>query len=156
MEADSTPSNPNIQESVPPRMPYPTHQPPPTYAQVVTDPAYHQPYNPNQNAPVPHPTVYQPVQYVVTTTTAPRVMGEAHQSRYNDYMCWSIMSMLFCCLPFGLVALVLTCKTQEANALQDFQSAMSYSKGTFRCNMAALILGASCYVLLFVYMVFLK
>ncbi|KAG9465987.1 hypothetical protein GDO78_017386 [Eleutherodactylus coqui] len=133
-------------------MPDPTQQPPPNYAEVATVPAYPPQYYPNQVAPGPQPVVYQPVQYAVPVVTVPPVMGAGLGPTYDDYMCWSIVSLLCCCLPIGVAALIFSCKTQDANARQDLNSARSYSSTARTLNLIAVVLGVLSYIFISVFM----
>lgn len=154
MEVDPKPSCPDFQDLDPPQIsPYPSQQPPPTYAQAITAPAYGQPYYPSQFTPVPQAMPYQPTQYVVTAGTAPPLVGAALQPKYSDYMCWSVFSLLFCCLPLGLAALIISRKTQDDLARQDLFSARSHSATARGLNILAMILGVFCYISITTYMV---
>lgn len=42
-----------------------------------------------------------------------------------DYLVWSILELLFCCLPFGVVGLVYSIQANTAKAAGRYQEAMS-------------------------------
>ncbi|KAM4016698.1 uncharacterized protein ACNLHF_002918 [Anomaloglossus baeobatrachus] len=144
------PATPYTQGAAPthhPAPPYaqggaPTHHPAPPYTQGGA-PVHPQPYYPNQYAPGPQqPMVYQPTQQVVTVAPAPPVEAPL-QPTSSDYMCLSVMNILCCCLPFGIVALVFSCKTQNAIARNDLFSARVHSAMALGANIMAMIVSSS-------------
>ncbi|XP_019620882.1 PREDICTED: protein SPEC3-like [Branchiostoma belcheri] len=63
------------------------------------------------------------------------------QSRANDYMGLSIFTLLCCCLPLGIAAIVSSCETQDANNAGDINRAQSASNRAKLLNYWALGLG---------------
>ncbi|CAH1250181.1 TMEM91 [Branchiostoma lanceolatum] len=63
------------------------------------------------------------------------------QSRANDYMGLSIFTLLCCCLPLGIAAIVSSCETQDANNAGDINKAQSASNRAKLLNYWALGLG---------------
>ncbi|KAL1272163.1 hypothetical protein QQF64_031179 [Cirrhinus molitorella] len=85
----------------------PTAPPPPAYQQ---NPAGYPPSFPSQPVPQgPYTQGPHPGQTVVTVQPAVYVMAAPHASPEPDYMCYSIFTMLCCCFPLGLVALIYSC-----------------------------------------------
>ncbi|XP_014915130.1 synapse differentiation-inducing gene protein 1-like [Poecilia latipinna] len=61
----------------------------------------------------------------------------------NDYFCYSIFTMLFCCLPLGIAALVSSIATRNAIARRDWQMAVQSSRRALMLNHIALGMGIS-------------
>ncbi|OCT71103.1 hypothetical protein XELAEV_18038012mg [Xenopus laevis] len=107
---------------------------------------------PNRNDPVDPPlyenaetTAYftQPPsapQHTVVINTQP-TMIPAPQRIYKDYLGCSITTLICCCLPIGIAALVFSCKTREDLIRGDMVSAAIDSRTAFTLNMVALGLG---------------
>ncbi|XP_052425481.1 proline rich transmembrane protein 1B-like [Carassius gibelio] len=58
-----------------------------------------------------------------------------------DYLGYSIFTMLFCCLPLGIAAVVYSCYTRDANLAGQREIAMSHSRAAFILNNVALGIG---------------
>ncbi|RXN07932.1 synapse differentiation-inducing gene protein 1-like [Labeo rohita] len=76
-----------------------------------------------------------------------------------DYMCYSIFTMLFCCLPLGIAATVCSCNTRDANVSGQQELAVRSSRTAFILNNIALCLGiliitAAAILLLYMHRVF--
>jgi len=56
-----------------------------------------------------------------------------------NYLAWSILNMIFCCLPFGIVGLVYAI---QANSAADAVTAYDASTKAKAWNLAATIIGA--------------
>ncbi|CAJ0957792.1 unnamed protein product [Ranitomeya imitator] len=147
MKKNSEIRNPRDQEAALPLIPNPTQQPSPSYVQGVVAPALHQMYHPNQYVPgLGQPMDYQPAQHVVTVGTAPPLVGAPLQPEYRDYMLWSIVNMLFFCLPLGIAALIFSYKAKRAIARNDLNSAKSHSFTVWVLNIIATTLATCCYI----------
>ncbi|PIO32774.1 hypothetical protein AB205_0103240 [Aquarana catesbeiana] len=110
-----------------------------------------QPYYPG---PYPmQPFIYQPNTNNLTITMQPAgacaptpavAAGATGTARppvqYEGYLCWSIFSMLCCCCPLGLAAIIYACKAQSASHARD-ERASSHSRIARNLNIAALVLG---------------
>ncbi|PIO32773.1 hypothetical protein AB205_0103230 [Aquarana catesbeiana] len=126
--------------------PYPRQFPQPNYPSDPTNPEYMPiPQNPGPN-PMQQ-VVYQPntdntiMMQPATASAAPSPI------RYKDYMYWSIFNMLCCCFPVGLAATIYAYKTKSANDERD-ERASSYSRITYKLNIAALVLGVLAFILI--------
>ncbi|XP_053738044.1 interferon-induced transmembrane protein 3-like isoform X2 [Synchiropus splendidus] len=104
-----------------------------------------QPYPQNQYGPMnPSTVVVQPTMYVAQAPLANPV---------NDHLCYSIFTMLCCCLPLGIAALIYSINTREANNLGDRMAAERSSRTARTLNHVALGLGLGCFILTLVYVV---
>ncbi|KAL1258753.1 hypothetical protein QQF64_009330 [Cirrhinus molitorella] len=117
----------------------PTAPPPPAYQQ---NPAGYPPSFPSQPVPQgPYTQGPHPGQTVVTVQPAVYVMAAPHASPEPDYMCYSIFTMLCCCFPLGLVALIYSCSTQDANHSGQRQLAKKNSATARTLNNIGLFIG---------------
>ncbi|KAA0702535.1 hypothetical protein E1301_Tti011172 [Triplophysa tibetana] len=69
-----------------------------------------------------------------------------------DYMCYSIFTLLCCCLPLGIVALVNSVSTRNANISGQHLLAEKSSRNARNWNHAALIFGI---IILGLYLVYI-
>ncbi|XP_062255546.1 proline-rich transmembrane protein 1-like [Platichthys flesus] len=116
--------------------------PPPPYGNQAYG---HQPH-PMQEYPA-HPstvTVHQPVVYVTRSPLAEPV---------SDYMCYSIFTLMCCCLPLGIAALIYSISTREANHSGDQLAAERSSRLARTLNHVGLGLGLAVVILMAVYLV---
>ncbi|KAM4568729.1 uncharacterized protein V3H82_012837 [Fundulus diaphanus] len=104
-----------------------------------------QPYPMNQQYPGQGAPVA--VQSTVYVTQAPLV------NPVNDYMGYSIFTMLCCCLPLGIAALIYSISAREANHIGDRMSAERNSRTARTLNHVALGLGLASLLLIIIYMV---
>ncbi|XP_051721060.1 synapse differentiation-inducing gene protein 1-like [Ctenopharyngodon idella] len=63
-----------------------------------------------------------------------------------DYLCYSIFTMLCCCLPLGIVALIYSINTRNANMSGQQQIAENNSKMALTVNHIALGIGLALFV----------
>ncbi|XP_059424420.1 trafficking regulator of GLUT4 1-like isoform X2 [Carassius carassius] len=113
--------------------------PPPPYQ---ANPAGYPPSFPSQPVPQgpytqwPHPgqpvVAVQPAVFVTTTPLANLV---------PDYFAYSIFTMLCCCWPLGIAALVFSCSTRNANFAGQRELAEKNSKTALNLNHAAFGIG---------------
>nr|XP_055067203.1 transmembrane protein 91-like [Misgurnus anguillicaudatus] len=98
------------------------------------------PVGPYGTGPYPgyHAVVVQPTVYV---TAAPLV------SPLPDYLGYSIFTMLCCCLPLGIAALIYSISTRNANMTGQPQIAEKNSKMALTLNHVALGIGLTIIVL---------
>ncbi|CAJ1062039.1 proline-rich transmembrane protein 1-like [Xyrichtys novacula] len=102
-----------------------------------------QPYPAGQ--PYPGQTVVvQPKHYVVPTPL---------QNPVNDYLAYSIFTMLCCCLPLGIAALIYSITTREANHTGDQLGAERSSRMARTLNHVGLGIGLGTIILCIVYAV---
>ncbi|XP_020489703.1 proline rich transmembrane protein 1B [Labrus bergylta] len=98
-----------------------------------------QPY-PGQPASI----IVQPTQYV---TPIPL------QHPVNDYLCYSVFTMICCCLPLGVAALIYSISAREANIVGDRITAERSSRTSRTLNHVALGIGIGVFILSIVYLV---
>ncbi|XP_027868001.1 proline-rich transmembrane protein 1-like isoform X1 [Xiphophorus couchianus] len=104
-----------------------------------------QAYSPGQQYPgQPAPIVMQPTVYV---TQGPLT------NPVNDYLGYSIFTMICCCLPLGIAALIYSISAREANHTGDRMSAERNSRTAKTLNHVALGLGLGSLVLCIIYIV---
>uniref|UniRef100_UPI0037E93DA3 proline rich transmembrane protein 1B isoform X2 n=1 Tax=Semicossyphus pulcher TaxID=241346 RepID=UPI0037E93DA3 len=97
-----------------------------------------QPYPGGQQATV----IVQPTQYVVPVPLEHPV---------NDYLCYSIFTLMCCCLPLGVAALIYSISAREANSVGDRAKAERSSKTARTLNHVGLGIGLGFMVLYIVY-----
>ncbi|XP_008285129.1 interferon-induced transmembrane protein 1-like isoform X2 [Stegastes partitus] len=140
------PAPPPYQDAPYPEMPppgpgYPPQQGfPPQYG----GPAYgHQPY----------PMVHQYPAQPGTVTVQPTVFVSAGPlaNPVNDYLGYSIFTLLFCCLPLGVAALIYSISAREANHVGDQVTAERSSRMARTLNHVALGLGIGGLILTLVF-----
>ncbi|XP_008285127.1 interferon-induced transmembrane protein 1-like isoform X1 [Stegastes partitus] len=140
------PAPPPYQDAPYPGMPppgpgYPPQQGfPPQYG----GPAYgHQPY----------PMVHQYPAQPGTVTVQPTVFVSAGPlaNPVNDYLGYSIFTLLFCCLPLGVAALIYSISAREANHVGDQVTAERSSRMARTLNHVALGLGIGGLILTLVF-----
>ncbi|KAK5862670.1 hypothetical protein PBY51_018040 [Eleginops maclovinus] len=107
---------------------------PPQYGGAVGQ----QPYPMGQQATV----TVQPTVYVTQVPLAYPI---------NDYLCYSIFTMLCCCLPLGIAALIYSISTREANHVGNRQGAERSSRIARILNHVGLGIGIGLVVLYIVY-----
>lgn len=73
----------------------------------------------------------------------------------NDYLGYSIFTMLCCCLPLGIAALIYSISAREANHVGDRMSAERNSRTARTLNHVALGLGLGSIILFIIYIVVL-
>ena len=59
----------------------------------------------------------------------------------KDYMVFSILTTIFCCIPFGIIAIVYSSKVSKLIAVGDFEGASNASRNSKIWNIAALVSG---------------
>lgn len=91
------------------------------------------------NCPVPGTVIVNTVQPMVVTTQTTVISTQTPP--YKDYLVWSILNLIFCCLIFGIVALIFSLQTQSSKKHQDWESAKKYSCVALGFNVAAMLLG---------------
>ncbi|XP_077432813.1 uncharacterized protein LOC144058299 isoform X1 [Vanacampus margaritifer] len=99
--------------------------------------------------------LYPPQQATVTVQPTVFVTRSPLENPVNDYMCYSIFTLLCCCLPLGIAALIYSINTREANHSGDQLVAERCSRTARTLNHVALGLGIGGVILLIVYIVVL-
>ncbi|XP_052425480.1 proline rich transmembrane protein 1B [Carassius gibelio] len=91
----------------------------------------------------PGMAVYPQVGYDGQTgvTVQPTVVMTTVVMAAPDYLGYSIFTMLCCCLPLGIAAVVYSCYTRDANLAGQREIAMSHSRVAFILNNVALGIG---------------
>ncbi|KAJ7304114.1 hypothetical protein JRQ81_011639 [Phrynocephalus forsythii] len=106
-------------------------QPPPSMGYGLSPP-----YPPYYNQPAAGvnqgPSAHVPLAVVVT---------EPQPAYFPDFLCYSILTMIFCCFPFGLAALVFSLQTRQANLSGNYAAARKNSSLAQTLNQIALGLG---------------
>ncbi|XP_049901920.1 proline-rich transmembrane protein 1-like isoform X2 [Epinephelus moara] len=139
------------------------HAPPPPYNDQPY-PGYPQPgpgypgYPPQQQGYVPPPQ-YGGAPYgqhpgqpnAVTVQPTVFVTQGPLTNPVNDYLCYSIFTMLCCCLPVGVAALIYSISAREANHVGDRMGAERSSRMARTLNHVALGIGIGLLVLTIVY-----
>lgn len=96
--------------------------------------------NPNPSAPMPPgqqpggPGGYAPPGYAPQGYAGPA-------PNIPDYLVWSIITTLCCCLPLGIAGIVLSVQTKSEMKIGNFAAAQEKSKYAFYCNLIGLIVG---------------
>ncbi|XP_057690546.1 synapse differentiation-inducing gene protein 1-like [Corythoichthys intestinalis] len=98
---------------------------------------------------------YPPQPATVTLQPTVFVTRSPLENPVKDYMCYSIFTLLCCCLPLGIAALVYSINTREANLSGDQMSAERCSRTARTLNHVSLGLGIGSFMLLIVYLVVL-
>ncbi|XP_048010221.1 synapse differentiation-inducing gene protein 1-like isoform X2 [Megalobrama amblycephala] len=122
--------------------------PPPAYQD---NPAGYPTSFPSQ--PVPPGSDVQgpyPGQPVVAMQPAVFVTATPLTNPLPDYLCYSIFTMLFCCFPLGIAALVFSCSTQNANYSGQQALAEKNSKTARTLNHVGVAIGLVFLVLLII------
>ncbi|CAL8288974.1 unnamed protein product [Merluccius merluccius] len=102
-----------------------------------------QPLAPGQQCPMqPGSIMVQPTVYVTRPPLAQPV---------NDYMGYSIFTMLCCCLPLGVAALIYSISTRDANMAGDQITAARNSNTARKLNHVSMGIGLTGMILTVVY-----
>ncbi|CAG6015948.1 unnamed protein product [Menidia menidia] len=104
---------------------------------------------PSPYAPQPSPYTAQPASYIVQTTQVSHVP----QTHVNDYLAYSIFTMLCCCLPLGIGALISSISVREANERGDQQAAAQKSRTALILNNVALGIGRVVFVSVIIFVI---
>ncbi|XP_051721061.1 trafficking regulator of GLUT4 1-like [Ctenopharyngodon idella] len=127
--------------------------PPPAYQD---NPAGYPPSVPSQPVPPgPYAQGPYPGQSVVAVQPTVFVTAAPLASPQPDYMCYSIFTMLCCCFPLGIAALVFSCSTQNANYSGQQALAEKNSKTARTLNHVGVTLGLV-FIVLYIILHFVK
>ncbi|RXN07930.1 synapse differentiation-inducing gene protein 1-like [Labeo rohita] len=136
------------QPAPPPYQPNPEYQVPSTNPNLSGYPNHPYgvpggPQGPYTQQPLQGTSAYPQVAYVGQTgmIIKPTVVVMPMVAAAPDYIFYSIFTMLCCCLPLGIAAVVFSCNTRNANLAGQRELAMSSSKVAFILNNVALGLG---------------
>lgn len=123
--------------------------PPPAYQD---NPAGYPHSFPSQPIPQgPYTQGSYPGQTVVALQPAVFVTAAPLASPVPDYLGYSIFTMLCCCLPLGIAALIYSCSTRDANYSGHRELAERSSKTTLILNHVSLGIGVLFTVLFIIY-----
>ncbi|XP_036071941.1 proline-rich transmembrane protein 1 isoform X2 [Oryzias melastigma] len=142
---------PMVHSPLPPPYQDMPHQGPPPQQQAFGYPAqcagagYNQPpaFMNQQHPAQPHTVTVQPTVYV----------AQAPLNPVKDYMGYSIFTLLCCCLPLGIAALIHSINAREANFSGDRMRAERNSRTAKTLNHVALGIGLLSLTLMIVYIV---
>ncbi|XP_069596876.1 dispanin subfamily A member 2b-like [Ranitomeya imitator] len=81
--------------------------------------------------------MYQPTSDVVDMQPGP----VPHQTPQKDYLVWSIVNLICCCLPIGLAAVIYSVKTRDATHQNNAALASKHSGTAYKLNIAATVVG---------------
>ena len=77
--------------------------------------------------------------------------GQVPMGPVNNNMVWAILTTLFCCLPFGIVAIVKASQVNSKLAMGDYAGAVESSKQAKTWCIVSLVVGL---VVGFLYLIF--
>ncbi|XP_069803826.1 dispanin subfamily A member 2b-like [Dendropsophus ebraccatus] len=80
--------------------------------------------------------MYQPASNVVTMQPAPY-----QPPPQKDYLVWSVLNLICCCLPLGIVALIFSIKTRDATRQNNATLAAKHSHTAKALNISATVIG---------------
>ncbi|XP_022045393.2 synapse differentiation-inducing gene protein 1-like [Acanthochromis polyacanthus] len=103
-----------------------------------------------QPYPVGH--VYPGQPGTVTVQPAVFVSAGPLANPVNDYLCYSIFTMMCCCLPLGIAALIYSISAREANHVGNQITAERSSRTARTLNHVGLGLGLGWLILLFIFL----
>lgn len=67
--------------------------------------------------------------------------GGAPAQAVSNYLVWSILTTVFCCLPGGIAAIIYSSKVNTALALRDYGAALEASRKAKMWNIIGLVVG---------------
>lgn len=110
-------------------------------------PAYQQQPAYRQQQPAYQPQYGQPYRQQPSYGYQPNYAYQPNQMppKPDNSMVWSILSTLFCCLPFGIVAIVYSSKVDSLYHSGNYTAAQMAASSAKNWNIAALILGLLSY-----------
>ena len=93
--------------------------------------------------PAPSPAPTQPVH-----VTSPSDDDDVeHVSHVSDYLIWSIITTICCCMPLGLIGVIYSVLGKSDLKAGNHDDAVKKSKIAFWCNLVGLILGLIIFVI---------
>ncbi|KAF4102816.1 synapse differentiation-inducing gene protein 1-like [Onychostoma macrolepis] len=126
---------------------------PPAYQD---NPAEYPPSFPSQPVPQgPYTQGPYPGQPIVNVQPAVFVTAAPLANPAPDYLGYSIFTMLCCCFPLGIAAIIYSCSTRDANYSGRRELAEKNSKTARTLNHVAVVLGLISIVLYIIYQVVL-
>ncbi|XP_062996170.1 proline-rich transmembrane protein 1-like [Elgaria multicarinata webbii] len=108
------------------------------YGTAPPIPPEHQPHYGPPGAESSQGPVLQPSQAIFISPVQP--------TNVPDYVPYSIFTMLCCCLPLGIAALVYSIQTQDANYIGNITAALKYSRLALILANMALGVGLACWI----------
>ncbi|XP_077113522.1 dispanin subfamily A member 2b-like [Ranitomeya variabilis] len=90
--------------------------------------------------------MYQPTSDVVTMQPGP----VSYQTQQKDYLVWSIVNLICCCLPLGLAAVIFSVKTRDAANQNNAALASKHSGTAYALNIAATVIGVILIIVLII------
>ncbi|MCJ8745417.1 hypothetical protein PDJAM_G00129920 [Pangasius djambal] len=101
----------------------------------------------------PYGTQAYPGQAAVTVQPTVYVTPATHISPIPDYLGYSIFTMLCCCLPLGIAALIYSINTRDANLTGNRELALRNSHVARLLNHIALGLGLTAFVISIIFVI---
>lgn len=86
--------------------------------------------------------VYQPVGEVAAPPPYQQQAAPAAQGTVPNHLVWAILATVFCCLPFGIAAIVFSSQVSSHLAAGNYEAAMQSSNKARNWCLAATITGA--------------
>ncbi len=74
--------------------------------------------------------------------------GTINNGDIKDYLIWSILMIVFCCLPFGVGGLIFSIKARDYKKAGNWEAAQNSSKNARLCLWAGLLGGVAINILL--------
>ncbi|ESP01835.1 hypothetical protein LOTGIDRAFT_238151 [Lottia gigantea] len=115
-------------------------------------------HNPSRQYPMgqypPGPPGYYPppnnTNNVNVVMTQPQMATVIVNPRPNDYLGWSIFTLLCCCLPIGIAAIVFSCNARSSSDNLHFEQARKEANTARILNIVGLVLGLGISILMIV------
>ncbi|XP_071381694.1 proline-rich transmembrane protein 1 [Centroberyx affinis] len=134
---------------------YPNPGYPPANLQGYGSPQYGGPAYGQQPYPTGAGQQYPGYPGVATVTVQPTVYVTRPPLEHpvNDYLCYSVFTLLCCCLPLGIAALIYSISAREANHAGDQLAAERSSRMARILNHVSLGIGLTLVILSIIYVV---
>lgn len=68
----------------------------------------------------------------------------------DDYLCYAVLACLCCFWPLGIVAIIFSCFTSDANSRRDYEEALQKSVITRRLVVGTVLAGIALYIIVII------